>query len=183
MSDAIVKECEDGLQTTVAHLEGELSGLRTGRAHPGMVETVLVDAYGVKTPVNQLANVTAPDAMSLVIEPWDKGVMAHIDKAIRESDLGLSPVNEGERIRLKLPQLTEERRKEIAKVVSEKVEEAKISIRNHREEAHKALKRAEPSEDEEARLKNEIQKLVDRYNEKVEEVGSAKTQEVLNVNR
>ena len=182
MSDAIITQCTVLIDGTLEHLESGLQSIRTGRAHPSMVESVIVDAYGVKTPLNQLANVSAPDALSLVVEPWDKSILPLLEKSIRDSDLGLSPINEGERIRLKLPQLTEERRKEIAKVVSERVEEAKIAVRNHREETLKALKRAEMSEDEEERLKGEIQKLVDESNEKIVALGAAKTTEVLNLN-
>lgn len=175
------KNFESKMKEAVSHLELELKNIRTGRATPSLVEEIMVESYGAQSPMKHIGNIVAPDATSITIEPWDKSLLAAIEKAIRESDLGLAPANEGERIRLKLPPLTEERRGELVKVVKEKVEESKIAIRNHREAALKELKGEELSEDDEKRGREEIQKMVDVANKQVETAGEAKTTELMNM--
>ncbi len=175
------KVFDSQLKEVVAHLHTELKNIRTGRAAPSLVEEITVEAYGSRTPMKHIGNIVAPDASSITIEPWDKSLLSAVEKAIRESDLGLAPANEGERIRLKLPPLTEERRGELVKVVKEKVEEAKISVRNHREAALKDLKNQELSEDDEKRERDEIQKLVDTSNKTIEAAGEEKTTELMNM--
>ncbi len=176
-----MKEFDSQLAEVIAHLEGELKNIRTGRATPGLVEDVTAEAYGSRMPLKQLANIVAPDGSSIIIEPWDKSLMGAVEKGIRESDLGLAPTNEGERIRLKLPPLTEERRGELVKVVNEKIEESKISVRNHREAVLKDLKAQELSEDEDRRERDVVQKAVDATNKKIDELGAAKTAELMNM--
>jgi ribosome recycling factor len=175
------KEFEAQLKEVTNHLDLELKNIRTGRAAPSLVEEITVEAYGSRSPMKHIANIVTPDASSITIEPWDKSLLAYVEKAIRESDLGLAPANEGERIRLKLPPLTEERRAELVKVVKEKVEEAKISIRNHRESILKDLKAKKLSEDDEKHERDEVQKLVDTTNKAVETAGEQKTNELMNM--
>lgn len=175
------KDFSSQLSEVVSHLELELKNIRTGRATPALVEEISVEAYGARSPMKHVGNIVAPDASSITIEPWDKSLLSAVEKGIRESDLGLAPANEGERIRLKLPPLTEERRTELVRVVKDKVEEAKISIRNHREAALKDVKNQKLSEDEQEREEKEIQKLVDETNKKVEAAGQEKTEELMNM--
>lgn len=175
------KVFEGQLKEVMNHLEAEMKNVRTGRATPALVENIMVEAYGSMSPMKQLANIVAPDGASITIEPWDRSLLGTAEKAIRESDLGLAPTNEGERIRLKLPPLTEERRTELARVIKEKVEEAKISVRNHREAALKEIKNQELSEDEQKAAKEEVQKHVDGANKTIEALGEAKTTELMNM--
>ncbi|MFC1640826.1 ribosome recycling factor [Patescibacteria group bacterium] len=177
----MIDEIKTNLTQAVEHLQEEIKGLRTGRANPSLVENIAVNVYGSDMPMNQVANISTPDASSIVIEPWDKNVMQEVEKAIKESDIGLNPANEGERIRISLPPMTEERRDELEKVVNDKVEEAKISIRNTREGALKKLKDADESEDEEERMKEEIQKEVDSANTEIEKIGDTKKEEVRSI--
>jgi len=185
MVDKTIKEIKPQLESALVHFEEGLGALRTGRANPGLVEGVSVDCYGTKTPLKQIANVHAPDARSIVVQPWDKSNLKAIEKAISESELGLTCQNDGEAIRVNLPDLTEERRKELTKVLNQKIEEAKVSIRNTREEAwakvQEAEKNKEISEDEMYRGKDDLQKAVDEYNKKVDEKGKQKEAEIMQV--
>jgi len=185
MIDKIIKEIKPRLESALAHFEEGLGALRTGRANPSLVEGVSVDCYGTKTPLKQIANVHAPDARSIVVQPWDKNNLKAIEKAISESELGLTCQNDGETIRVNLPDLTEERRKELTKVLNQKIEGAKISIRNAREEAWEKIQEAEKnkeiSEDEMYRGKDDLQKAVDEYNKKVDEKGKQKKAEIMQV--
>lgn len=169
------------LHETIEFLREELKNIRSGRATPGIVEDVNVQAYDTPTPLNQLASISTPDTSSIVIEPWDKSILKDIEKGIEEANIGLQPVNEGERIRLKLPPLTEERREEIAKIVRQKEEEAKISIRNIREDFMKDMKKEELPEDDEERMKDEVQKSVDDANDQVEKIAETKRDELLSI--
>lgn len=185
----MVKEMIDGRQEefgkTVVHFEEELIKLRTGRAHPGLVEGLLVEYYGTQTPLKQMASVTVPEARQILISPWDKGALAQIEAAIRGSELGLNPVNDGSIIRVTLPALTEERRKELVKVLNSKAEEARVSIRSIREEVWKEIQEAEKEgmigEDDKFRGKDELQKVVDEYNQKIETLREKKEAEVMTV--
>lgn len=185
MVDKIIKEIKPQLESALAHFEEGLNALRTGRANPSLVEGVSVDCYGTKTPLKQIANVHAPDARSIVVQPWDKNNLKAIEKAISESELGLTCQNDGETIRVNLPDLTEERRKELTKVLNQKIEGAKISVRNAREEAWEKIQEAEKnkeiSEDEMYRGKDDLQKAVDEYNKKVDEKGKQKKAEIMQV--
>jgi ribosome recycling factor len=161
----------------------DLAGLRTGRASPGLVEHIRVDYYGTPTPLNQLASISIPEVRMLIIQPWDKQVLPAIEKAIRKSELGLNPSSDGNVIRLMIPQLTEERRKELVKVVRKRVEEGRIAIRNIRREAleklREILKAKDISEDDEKRAVSQLQELTDRFIEDVNQLGKSKETEIL----
>jgi len=167
----------------IEHLKKELTQIRTGRANPSLVENIMVDCYGTKTPLNQMANISVPDPKSLVIQPWDTNIIKEVEKSIQNSDLGLNPVNEGNQLRLPIPALTEERRKELAKVVGDKVETSKITIRNIREEIWKELKEMKNdgkiSEDDMFAQQKELQKEVDEKNNEIKEIGENKEKEIL----
>lgn len=185
MIDETLKDADDRMRKAITALERELSTIRTGRANPGLVEQLRVDYYGTPTPLQQLASVGVPDARLLTIQPYDKGSLEAIEKAIQKSDLGLNPSNDGVIIRLAIPQLTEDRRKEMVKMVHKKVEEGRIAIRNVRRDAHEMLrdllKEKEISEDEEHNAQEELQKTTDKYVEKAGEVGDEKEQELMEV--
>lgn len=163
--------------------KNDIATIRTGRATPAIVEDVIVDAYGQKMRVKELATITAPEPRTLVIQPWDKGVLEVISGAIRKSEIGLNPIVDGQVIRLNIPSLTEERRKEFIKLLKQKTEEAKVKIRRIREEVwHKvqAMEHArEISEDDKFKAKEALQKIVDEHNKKIEELEKKKEQELL----
>ncbi len=173
------------LDQVVERFQGELKNIRTGRATPALVEDLSVDYYGVPTPIQQVASITASDARSLAITPWSKDQLAAIEKAVRDSNLGFNPVNDGNVIRINLPALTEERRKELARLVGKEAEEARINLRKTREdqwsELQKQEKAGEISEDEKFQLKDKLQKVVDEYNQKIEEISKKKEEEVMKV--
>lgn len=180
---ALVKDIDVRMNGAVEALTREFASVRTGRASTGLLETVRVDYYGTPTPVTQMASVSVPDARTLLIQPWEAGQLGAIEKAIMKSDLGLTPVNDGKVIRLTLPPLTEERRKQLAKTVHKMAEETRVVIRNIRREANDALKvmgrDRKVSEDEERRGHEQIQKTTDRYIAKVDELLKKKEQEIL----
>jgi len=163
----------------------ELSKLRTGRANPAMIEDVKADYYGTPTPIKQLASITVPEARQLLVQTWDKNALAPAEKAIRDAGLGLNPTNEGDKLRITIPELTEERRKELIKIVGKEAEEAKIRIRNVREEIMKVLKRDEESgkisEDEKFRIQDHLQKMVDEFNAKIKEIAEIKEKDMLTI--
>src|SRR5438093_7547617 len=142
--DEVVRECETRMQRSIEALHDELGTIRTGRASPGMLDRITVEYYGVPTPVNQVANVSVPEPRQLVIQPWDKAMFGPIEKAILKSDLGITPTNDGKVIRLAIPTLTEQRRKDMVKVVHRRAEEGRVAIRNCRRDALDRLKRAQP---------------------------------------
>jgi ribosome recycling factor len=182
---AVLKDLETRMQAAVDVLTREFGGVRTGRANAALLDGVRVEAYGNPTPINQLASVSVPDPRTIVIQPWDASQMKEIEKGILKSDLGLTPSNDGKVIRLTLPTLTEERRKQLAKTVGKFAEDARVAIRNVRREANDRLKALakdkKVSEDEERRGHDQIQKLTDRFTAKVEELTKKKEQEVLTV--
>lgn len=163
----------------------ELQKIRTGRAHPGILDQVHVDYYGAMVPISQVANVSLMDARTISVQPWEKGMGAKIEKAIRESDLGLNPSSQGDLLRVPMPALTEERRKDLTKVVRNAAEDARIAVRNVRrdanEQARKLLKDKEISEDDERRSLEELQKLTDRMIAELDRLTSAKEGEILAV--
>lgn len=185
MIDDVFASAEDRMKKTLHAEERELSTIRTGRARPALIENLQVEYYGSPTPLSQVASIKVPDARLLVIEPWDRGVLGGIEKAILKSDIGLTPNNDGAVIRLSFPQLTQERRQELVKVVHKKVEDGKVALRNIRRDAHEELrameKRKEISEDEEKRATDQLQKLVDRYVQQMEQVGKAKESELMEI--
>lgn len=179
------KEIEDKMKKTVNVYQEELLSIRAGRANPSLLDKITVDYYGVMTPLNQIAGVSAPEPRLLVIQPWDSNTIPQIEKAILKSDLGLNPSNDGKLIRLPIPQLTEERRKDLTKVVRKNSENAKIAIRNNRREANDRLKKMEKnkelSEDERIMAEEEMQKITDKYIEKIDKITEKKEQELMEV--
>lgn len=181
----ILGDAEERMKKSVEFLSKDLATLRAGRANPAMLEKITVDYYGQPTPVNQVANITVPEARLLVIQPWDKTIIPAIEKAIYKSDLGVTPSNDGQVIRIAIPQLTEERRKELVKSVKKKGEEAKVAVRNIRRECNDLLKASEKdrliSEDESKKGIDEIQKFTDQYVKKIDNVLAAKEKEIMEV--
>jgi len=181
----IKKTTEQKMQKSIEALKADLAKVRTGRAHTGLLDHLRVDYYGQEVPIGQVANVTLLDARTIGIQPWEKKMVAVIDKAIRESDLGLNPATQGELIRVPMPPLTEERRKELTKVVRHDGENTRVAIRNLRRDANHHLKellkqRAIP-EDEERRSQDEIQKLTDRYIAEVDKLLQQKETDLMHV--
>ena len=181
----IKKTVEQKMQKSVDAFKNELTKIRTGRAHPGILDQVQIDYYGSMVPISQVANVTLMDARTISVQPWDKGMGAKIEKAIRESDLGLNPSSQGDLIRVPMPPLTEERRRELTKVVKSAGEDAKVAIRNLRrdanEQAKKLLKDKLITEDDERRSQDEVQKLTDKTIIEVDKLVQSKEAEILAV--
>ncbi|MEZ7198408.1 ribosome recycling factor [Pseudodesulfovibrio karagichevae] len=169
----------------ISALDKDFGKLRTGRATTALVDTLMVDYYGTPTPISQLSSVSVPDSKTITIQPWDKGAFGAVEKAIQTSDLGLNPVNDGKIIRIVIPPLTEERRKELVKVAKKYTEDAKIAIRNVRRDMNDALKKMEKdkdiSEDDLRRSEGDVQKMTDDYVKKADEVMAAKEKEILEI--
>jgi len=185
MSQEIVAAADHKMARAVEAMERDLQGVRTGRASTSLVERIHVDYYGTQTALNQLAGISIPEAHQIVIQPWDRSVLGAIEKAIIKSDIGLTPNVDGTVVRLNIPQLTEERRRDLVKGVHKRMEEARVEIRNLRREAADQLKKLEREgdlgTDEVHRLLDVIQKTTDRHIDDVDRVGGAKEQEVLEV--
>ncbi|HEV8675602.1 MAG TPA: ribosome recycling factor [Methylomirabilota bacterium] len=177
------KDAEGRMQGAIDTLSREFAGVRTGRATAALLEGVRVDYYNTLTPVAQVASISVPDPRTLIIQPWDASVLPKIEKAIQKSDLGLTPANDGKVIRLSMPPLNEERRKQLAKAVGKQAEEARVAVRNIRREAKERLralaKDKKISEDDEKRSEGELQKLTDRFVQRVDELLKKKEQEIL----
>ena len=179
-----VKVYDEKMQKSIHSLEGELATIRAGRANPHVLDRIVVDYYGSPTPIQQVANISVPEPRMIQIQPWEKSMIREIEKAIQVSDLGINPTNDGTCIRLIFPELTEERRKELAKDVKKKGEAAKVAVRNIRRDgndAFKKLKGSEVSEDEIKDLEEELQKLTDKYIKEVDKAVEVKTKEVMTV--
>jgi ribosome recycling factor len=180
-----LKNARSRMQKAIEALEAELATVRTGRAGTGLVDHLRVDYYGAPTPLNQLATITAPDARLIVITPYDRGSIGAIEKAILKSDLGLTPSSDGAVIRLNLPPLTEERRRELAKHVRRRVEEARVAVRNIRRDIHDQMRKLEHdhaiSQDELHRGENELQKLTDEQVKAIDKIGEEKEKDLLAV--
>jgi ribosome recycling factor len=185
MEQDLLRETEQHMDKSLEVLRRELTSIRTGRANPAIIEHVQVDYYGAPTPLLQLATITAPDPRQLLVQPYDRTSLGTIEKAIRSSDLGFNPTNDGAVIRISIPQLTEERRRDMVKVVHKRVEEAKVAIRNVRREMldrlRKMRKDKEISEDEEKRIGEQIQKATDRAIREADVIGQTKEAEMLEV--
>lgn len=181
----VLKDAEERMEKAVESLQTDLRAIRTGRASPALVERVSVDYYGMPTPLNQLAGITVPEPRLLVIRPWDAKTIGIISKSILGSDLGLTPTNDGQVIRLVIPQLTEERRRDLTRVVDKRVEEGRVAIRNVRRDAIDMLRDLEKEklidEDELYEGRDELQKVTDKYVEHVEKNGQAKKAEIMEV--
>ena len=181
----IKKNAEQKMAKSIDAFKNELAKVRTGRAHPGILDQVQVDYYGSMVPISQVANVTLVDARTIGVSPWEKSLAPKIEKAIRESDLGLNPAAQGDLIRVPMPPLTEERRRELSKVVKNAGEDAKVAVRNLRrdanEQAKKLLKDKEITEDEERRSQDDVQKLTDKVIADIDKLVQAKEAEVMAV--
>lgn len=181
----IRKNAEHKMQRSLESLKNDLQKIRTGRAHTGLLDHVQVDYYGSPVPVNQVANITLVDARTLGVQPWEKNMVQKVEKAIRDSDLGLNPATQGELIRVPMPALTEERRREMTKVVKNEGEGAKVAIRNLRRDAiahlKDALKKGEIPEDDERRAQDDMQKLTDKYIAEVDKMLAQKEAELMQV--
>ena len=185
MIDETLKDAEHRMQSAVQALDRELNSVRTGRARPSLVEGLKVDYYGTPTPLNQMAQINAPEPRLITIQPWDKTQLGTIEKAIQKSDLGITPSNDGNIIRLVVPPLTEDRRKELVKVVHKKVEDGRVSVRNVRRDALDHLRKAQHdkqiSDDDERKAADRLQKLTDRFVAEIDKHGVTKEQELLEV--
>lgn len=179
-----LKVYEEKMTKTMANLDGEFGAIRAGRANPNVLNRIMVDYYGTPTPIQQVANVSVPEARMIQIQPWDKTIIKAITKAIQTSDLGINPNNDGSVIRLVFPELTEERRKELVKDVKKKGEAAKVAIRNIRRDGNdsiKKLKGTEVSEDEIKDMEDELQKITDKFVKEVDKAVEVKSKEVMTV--
>ncbi len=185
MIDPILRDAESKAGKSVDHFAGELATIRTGRANPALIDRIMVPYYGTPTPLNQLAQITAPEPRLLVVQVYDKSQIGAVEKALRTSDQGLNPANDGQVIRVPIPPLTEERRREYVKLVRQKAEEARVAIRNvRRDELHRIdqmQKQGEVAEDDSKRAHARLQKIVDAQIEKVDALANRKEHEVMEV--
>jgi ribosome recycling factor len=181
----IKKSAEEKMKKTLETLKIDLGKIRTGRAHTGLLDHVMVDYYGTPTPINGVANVTLLDARTLGVTPWEKKLVAAVDKAIRDSDLGLNPATMGETVRVPMPALTEERRRDLIKVVHKEAEGARVAVRNIRRDANNhlkdLLKKKKVAEDEERRAQDDVQKLTDRHIAEIDKALAAKEADLMAV--
>lgn len=185
MINKVKKKADKNMKKVLKSTKEDFNTVRTGRARPSLVENIKADNYGTMTPIQQMAKISAPEARQLVIEPWDKNVINKIEKAIMKANLGLTPNNDGNVIRINIPRLTEERRKELVKVINEKAEDSRIEIRNIRREANEELEKLEDkseiSEDNYHRGLDNIQELTDNYETKIDKMLEKKKQEIMEV--
>jgi ribosome recycling factor len=185
MIDDILADSEDRMKKTVEAVQRELAAIRTGHAHVGLVDHVLVDYFGTSLPINQMATVAAPEARLLTIQPWDRNAMSAIEKALLKSDLGLTPSNDGQMIRLSIPALTEQRRKDLVKLVHKRIEDGHVAVRNVRrdgiEHVRKLVHDKEASEDDQRKAQDQLQKLTDRYIAVINDRGKEKEAELSEV--
>lgn len=185
MVDDLFGDADRRMQKAIEALKLDLTAIRTGRASSALVDRITVDYYGTPTPISQVATISVPDARLLVIQPWDRKQLADIEKAIQKSDLGINPSNDGQVIRLAIPPLSEERRRDMVKTVHKKLDEHKVAIRNVRRDAHDKLrdreKKKEISEDELKRSTERLQKLTDRFIDEMDKIVKSKEQEILEV--
>lgn len=185
MSAQVKKQLEEKMNKTIEALKAEFTTIRAGRANAQMLDKIRVDYYGTPTPVNQVGAISVPEPRTLMINPWDKTAMAEIEKAIRNSDLGLNPTNDGQVIRISVPALTEERRKELAKQSGKVAEEFKVRLRNERRDANDKLKKMEKdgdiTEDDLKKSQDEVQKLTDKFVKEVDALLKAKEQDIMAV--
>jgi ribosome recycling factor len=183
--DEVLDELRQRMLRSIEALQDDLMSIRTGRASPALVEKLMVEYYGTMTPLNQMASIAAPEPRLLVIRPWDPSALGDIERALLKSDLGLTPMNDGKLIRLNIPRLTEERRRELVKVVSRRVEEARIALRNLRRDALQDLRDFEKekmiTEDDYFRGKDQVQELTNEFTKKVDEIGERKEAEVMEI--
>ena len=185
MSAQVKKQLEEKMARTIEALKSEFTTIRAGRANAQMLDKIRVDYYGTPTPINQVGAISVPEPRTLMINPWDKTAMSEIEKAIRNSDLGLNPTNDGQVIRISVPALTEERRKELAKQASKVAEEFKVRLRNERRDANDDLKKMEKNgeitEDELKKAQEEVQKITDKFIKEIDTVAAGKEKDIMEV--
>ena len=185
MIDQIISTHKENFEKAMEHFHHELSSVRTGRANPSLLATVMVESYGAKVPLQQVANTTVSDAKTLTISPWDKGQIQEIEKGIMAANLGFTPSNDGNVVRINLPPLTEDRRKEMVKLVGQIAENAKIAVRQVREDILKAVKREESdgsaTKDDVAAAQKDVQEIVDDHNKQIKEIADEKEKELMTV--
>ena len=185
MIEDVIAEARDRMQKALEHLQADLTAVRTGRASPSLIERLPVQQYGTEMPLNQLATIAAPEARMLTVSPWDKSALGAIEKAIRKSELGLNPSNDGALIRIVIPPLTEESRRRMVKIVHDKVEQGKVAIRNIRRDAMTQAREFRDekmiSEDDERRAEHQIQELTNKFVAQADQLGKAKEQDVMAV--
>ncbi len=183
MSEAIFKQCEEKMGKAIDSTRRELAKLRVGKATPSLLENIRVEAYGSQTPLNQVGSIGAPEPRLLVVQPWDKSLIGAVEKAIRASDLGLNPMNDGQVVRVPIPPLTEERRKDLVKVAKHYAEEGRVAVRMARRDANEALKKAlkdgKLTEDDERKALDKIQKLTDSRTKELDDLVATKEHEIL----
>ncbi len=185
MLEPIIAQHKEQFDKTMDHFHHELSSVRTGRANPALLGTVMVESYGAKVPIQQVANITVSDAKTLTISPWDKGQIQEIEKGIMAANLGFTPSNDGNVVRINLPPMTEDRRKEMVKLVGQVAEQARIGIRQVREEIIKAVKREETdgnaTKDDVAFAQKKVQDIIDDYNKQIKDIAEEKEKELMTV--
>ena len=179
--DIILESTEDDMKKAIGHLEKQLRNIRAGKANPSMLEPVRIEYYGMMTPLNQVANINAPDGRTLIIQPFEKSMIGPIEKGIMDANLGFNPTNNGDNVIINVPQLTEDRRKELSKQVKNEAEEAKIGVRNDRRSANNELKEQDISEDELKDAEEQVQKLTDKFTDKIDKIYEHKKQEIMTV--
>ena len=182
--ELILEDTSDKMTKSISHLENELLKIRAGKANPHILDSILVDYYGVQTPLSQVSNISTPDARTIMIQPWEKNLIGNIEKAIMLANLGFNPVNNGEMIRIIIPALTEERRRDLVKQIRAEGENAKIGVRNVRRESNEELKQMKKdglAEDEEKDAVSEVQKLTDEFIVKVEKLIEAKEKDLMTI--
>lgn len=179
--DFIVDTAKESMEHALAHLEKEMLNLRAGKANPIMLASVKVDYYGTMTPISQVANINTPDGRTLTVQPWEKGMLQELEKAILVENLGFNPMNNGESIIINIPPLTEERRRDLAKLAKSETENAKIGIRAARKDANDEIKKSNASEDIQKNYEIDVQELTDEYNAKADEIFRIKEKEILTV--
>jgi ribosome recycling factor len=183
--EKLKKDAEERMGKAISSMERDFAGLRTGRASSALIENIKVDYYGTPTPIKQVGSVAVPDSRTITVQPWERGAFALVEKAIQKADLGLNPVNDGKIIRISIPPLTEERRKDLVKVARKYVEDCKVAIRNIRRDANDALKKQEKdkiiSEDDSKKAQDFIQKLTDSYVAKTDKAAQNKEKEIMEI--
>jgi ribosome recycling factor len=179
--DFILETAEENMLNVISHLEKELLNIRAGKANPIMLSNVVVDYYGSKTPLSQVANISTPDSKTLTIQPWEKSLTPDIEKAILVANIGFTPINNGDSIVINIPPMTEERRFQLTKIAKQESENAKVSIRNSRKEANDEIKKVEISDDMKKNLENDIQNLTDSFIKKTDLLFSRKEKEIMTI--
>jgi len=183
-AEMVLDETREGMENSVGHLEREFQKLRAGKASPQMLEGVIIDYYGAMTPIEQTANINTPDPRQIIVQPWDKSILPVIEKAIMAANLGFTPKNEGEILRITIPALTEERRKDMVKNAKTEAETARVSVRNVRRTANdmaKSLEKDGMPEDESKKMQDEVQKLTDEFIKKIDELLEAKEKDIMTI--